>query len=431
MMKFTAVGDALIQKKYAVGYEGFAPIHEFIMRGDARFANLETTLNKTADVYGNQFSGGSYLRADPEALDTVLGYGFNMTSFANNHCMDFGYNGLLSTLDALDAAGVVHTGMGRDLPEASRPAYLDTPDGRVALISASTSFGEPAIAGNPSPKFAGRPGINGLRVKQHLVVTPEQLKAIQEIGKQSGINAWIEIDRGDGYLPPLPEGVAELDSLLFKVGDKTEVVYEIDKRDLERVKASIATAKENADYVLVSLHNHSLKGYVKEDVPKFLEDFCHMCIDEGAHAVIGHGPHLIRPVEIYKNRPIFHSLGDFILQLNSIPCAPADFYEKYGLTGQESMQTLLDTRSHNGKIGLMYVRKMLEAFVPYWEMEDGKLIKLELLPVDLGFDLDVKHPLRGVPAATTDMSFMERLQKISEKYGTKMHFEDGKVIVEV
>ena len=74
---------------------------------------------------------------------------------------------------------------------------------------------------------------------------------------------------------------------------------------------------------------------------------------------------------------------------------------------------------------------MMETFVPYWEMEDGKLTKLELLPVDLGFDLDVKHPMRGVPVATTDMACMERLKELSENLGTKMHFEDGKVVVDI
>lgn len=430
-MKFTAVGDALIQEVYTVDYEGVAPIKEFIAKGDARFFNLETTLNRKEDVHGNQYSGGSYLRAEPEALDTALSYGFNLASFNNNHAMDFGYNGLLSTLDILDASGVPHTGVGRDLPEAARPVYLETENGTVALISVCSSFGPAAFAGNPSPHFEGRPGVNGLRVSMRLTVTPAQLKVIQEIGELSGINARHIINRKDGYTAALPEGMAELDAMKFSVGEKPETVYEIDKRDIERVKASIAEAQKNADYVLVSIHNHQIEGGDKENVPKFIENFCHMCIDEGAHAVIGHGPHLIRPLEIYKKRPIFYSLGDFVLQLNSIPAAPADFYENYGLTGKESIETLLDTRSNGGKKGLMYVREMLETFIPYWEMENGELTKLELLPVELGFDLEVKHPLRGKPMATDDMSFMKRLQKMSAPYGVKMHFEDGKAIVEL
>lgn len=430
-MKFTAVGDALIQQPYEVGYEGFAPIKEFIMRGDVRFVNLETTLNKPEDVYGNQYSGGSYLRTDPKSLDTTLDYGFNMLSFNNNHALDFGFEGLLSTLDILDATGIPHTGVGRDLREASRPVYLETENGKVAMISVCSSFSAPMIAGNASPAFKGRPGINGLRVKMHLVVTPEQLKAVQEIGEQSGVNARHIINRKDGYTPELPDGMAEIDTIKFRVGEKADTIYEIDARDIARVKATIAEAKKNADYVFVSLHTHQITGGHKENVPAFLSDFSHMCIDEGAHAVIGHGPHLIRGVEIYKDCPIFHSLGDFILQLNSIPCAPADFYENYGLVGDEGMEKLLDTRSEGGKKGLMYDRKMMETFVPFWEMEDGKLTRLELLPVDLGYDLEVKHPLRGVPVATDDMSCMERLKSLSAELGTKMHFEDGKVVVDL
>ena len=85
-------------------------------------------------------------------------------------------------------------------------------------------------------------------------------------------------------------------------------------------------------------------------------------IKAGADVIIGHGPHELRGIEIYNNCPIFYSLGDFILQLNSIPCAPADFYENYGLVGDEGMEKLLDTRSEGGKKGLMYDRKMLETF---------------------------------------------------------------------
>lgn len=430
-MKFTAAGDALIQQPYAVDYEGFAPIKDFIAQGDVRFVNLETTLNNPEDLYGNQYSGGSYLRTDPKSLDTTMGYGFNMLSFNNNHAMDFSFEGLLSTLDILDARGIPHTGVGRNLPEASRPAYLETANGKVAMISVCSSFDRPMMAGNPSPAFKGRPGINGLRVNTKVVVTPEQLEVVKQIGDQSGVNARHLINRKDGYTAELPEGVAEIDTMKFVVGEKPDTIYEIDKRDVARVKAAIAEAKENADYIFVSLHTHQIVGGDKENVPAYLTEFTHMCIDEGAHAVIGHGPHLIRGIEIYKDRPIFHSLGDFILQLNSIPCAPADFYENYGLVGDEGMEKLLDTRSQGGKKGLMYDRKMMETFVPFWEMEDGKLTKLELLPVDLGFDLEVKHPLRGVPVATTDMACMERLKELSEKLGTKMHFENGKVVVDI
>ena len=67
-MKFTAAGDAIIQKRIPVDYKGFKEISEFVNQGDAKFFNLETTLNKEGECFGNQFSGGTYIRANPEVL---------------------------------------------------------------------------------------------------------------------------------------------------------------------------------------------------------------------------------------------------------------------------------------------------------------------------------------------------------------------------
>ena len=48
-MKFTAVGDALIQRRIHNEFEGFKELTPFIMQGDARFFNLETTINREGE----------------------------------------------------------------------------------------------------------------------------------------------------------------------------------------------------------------------------------------------------------------------------------------------------------------------------------------------------------------------------------------------
>ena len=93
------------------------------------------------------------------------------------------------------------------------------------------------------------------------------------------------------------------------------------------------------------------------------------------------------------------------------------------------MKELLWTRSNGGKRGLMYDRRMFETFIPYWEMEDGKLTRLELLPVELGFDAEEAR--RGIPQPAKDLSFIDRLARISAVYGTKMHIENGKVMIDL
>jgi poly-gamma-glutamate capsule biosynthesis protein CapA/YwtB (metallophosphatase superfamily) len=427
-MKFTAVGDFLIQEVYKTPYDGFNTLQDFILRGDARFFNLETTLNKEGTCCASQFSGGSYLRVDPTALDTVKSYGCNLITTANNHAFDFSYDGFLSTLACLEQSGLTFAGVGRDLPSAAKPAYLQTENGTVALIAVTASLNPTAIAGNPSKVYAGRPGVNGLRQSEVIEVTADQMATLEDIAAKTGVNHEADIDRKDGYLPELPAGVFEFAGLKLETADKPGRRVDVNKTDYARIMASIDEAKGKADYVLISLHNHSLDGE-KENVPAFLEKFCRDCIDRGAHAVIGHGPHLVRGIEIYKNRPIFHSLGDFVLQLNSTPSAPAEYYEKNGVPVDAGMKELLWTRSKGGKRGLMYDRKMFETFIPYWEMENGKLTRLELLPVELGFDAEEAR--RGIPQPARDLSFIDRLADISAVYGTKMHIENGKVIVDL
>ncbi|MBO7275782.1 MAG: CapA family protein, partial [Clostridia bacterium] len=208
---FTCAGDMLAARLIPTTYQGFAEVADFIKKGDVRFCNLETVLQKKGENYGNQFNGGSFHGSDPRVLKIAREFGFNAMSFANNHTFDFGYGGLISTLDELSNADFVHTGVGRNLDEAAAPAYIETENSRVALISFTASFvNDAALAGRQSRRFPGRPGVNGLRIDEYVQVTQPQLDAILEISKLSKINAQKDIERAEGYFPPLPEGTAVL-----------------------------------------------------------------------------------------------------------------------------------------------------------------------------------------------------------------------------
>ena len=418
-MKFTAAGDALVQRRIYEGYEGFDKIRKYIEKGDARFFNLETTLNYEGECYASQFSGGTYVRTDPEVFGDMLGFGFNITSFNNNHAMDFSYEGLLKTIEYVNEYDIPHSGVGRNLDEASAPAYLDTANGRVAVISVNTSFDAPMMAGIQSRRVPGRPGINGIREVKKIQVTKEYFDKINEVAKATGINVAKNITRAEGYYPPLPEGVCELGEMQFVLGDECKVISTANEKDLERVKKAVFEAKLQADYIIISVHSHQIEGADKANPPQFLIDFAHFCIDIGANAVVGHGPHLLRPIEVYKNRPIFYSLGDFVLQLYSIGFAPEDFYAKQGLNSDDTVHELLAKRSANFTRGLMAQKVMNETVIPYWETDDnGDLTYLELLPLELS--MGGKKSDEGLPFTTKDTSFIERLAKMSKPFGTEI-----------
>ena len=404
-MKFTAAGDAIIQRRMQQDFVGIGEIAPFIKQGDARFFNLETTLNREGECFASQFSGGTYIRTDPECLSDLAAFGFNMTNVNNNHALDFSYEGFYRTMEAVNASGMVHAGVGYNLDEAAAPRYLDTKNGRVALISVLTTFDPSMMAGKQARRVKGRPGINGLRLDRVVQVEEGDIALIRDLAKKCRVNAEIEADRADGYFPPLPEDQAEFGSLRFAVGEPC-LRLSVEDEDLDRVKRAIYEATLQADYIMVSVHSHEVDGGNHVEVPRFLSELAHACIDAGAHAVVGHGPHLLRPIEVYCGRPIFYSLGDFVLQLYNVPLAPEDFYEKWGLTSDATVHELLKTRSANFTRGLMEKRVMALTIVPYWETdENGQMTKLQLLPIEL--DMKGHHSDRGLPRKATDLAWFK------------------------
>ena len=432
-MSFTAAGDMLIQRMVPKDYEGGAQLQEYIRRGDARFFNLDTTVHRGGH-FGNQFNGASYLRADPEVLNVAHDYGFNMLTFANNHTFDFSYGGLEATLRAVTESGFVHAGVGMNLDEAAGPAYLECRHGRVALIAMASTMASPnnhaAMAGRQSRRVVGRPGVNGLRVTEKIEVAPEQFAVIRDVIESSGVNAYNNILRKEGYInSPLADGEIPLGEMIdFYCGEKNQYHTYPNAEDMSRLEKSIQEAKAQSDYILVSIHAHELAGDSKETPGEFLVDFAHRCIDMGAHAVLGHGPHLLRPVEIYKGCPIFYSLGDFILHNESMTHAPEDMYAMQGLTSDAPICEIFRRRSANYTRGLLSDHRMMESVIPYFEMEDGRLTHLELLPIALG----VEQPRyrNGNPFFAPDRGIIERLAEMSAPFGTRITVnEEGLGIV--
>lgn len=418
-MKFTAAGDMIIQKRIHSDYEGFEELAPFIQQGDARFFNLETTLNHEGETCASQFSGGTYLRTNPEVLDDIKPFGFNMTSFNNNHALDFFYDGLLSTLDAVEASGLVHSGVGRNLGEASAPRYLETKNGRVALISVNTNFDPSAMAGEQSPRFPGRAGINGLRIEKYIELPEEDFRYVEQLAKDTNINASKEITRKEGYFADLDDGEAELGDLKIKRGTQKRFVMEVNQADIARVDKAIYEAQLQANYIIISIHSHQISGDKKENPSQFLKDFAHHCIDQGAHAVVGHGPHLLRPIEVYKDCPIFYSLGDFVLQLYNVEIAPEDFFQKHGLTSASTVHELLKKRSKDFTVGLMTDPRMFRSVIPYWETDrEGKLTKMQLLPIEM--EMGENKSAMGLPRKSTNPEIAEYIANMSKEYGVSI-----------
>jgi poly-gamma-glutamate capsule biosynthesis protein CapA/YwtB (metallophosphatase superfamily) len=121
---------------------------------DLRIVNLETAIT----ARGTPEPKGINYRMHPGNTGVLTAAGIDACVLANNHVGDWGTDGLVDTLDALDRAGIAAVGAGRDLVAAGRPARLRGRDGSHALVLALAC----PSSGTPPGWQAGRdaPGVN-------------------------------------------------------------------------------------------------------------------------------------------------------------------------------------------------------------------------------------------------------------------------------
>jgi len=412
---FAAVGDLIYLRPMLATIEARSPDMLALLRNaDVTFGNFEQTVFHLPTFRGAPAaqSGGTWMLGEPGVIDDVIAMGFDIVSHANNHATDWGTEGLIETLQRLESAGLVHAGTGRNLSAARAPRYVDGKAGRVGLVAASSTFTPMSRAGDPIGEVPGRPGVNALRTERTTIVSAADLAVLARIAGA----------RGDGPV--------KLNGMAYRAGDATAtppaIHYVADKRDTAANLLSVRQAKQNGNFVVFSLHNHE-PGNASQTPAGFAVDFAHQVIDAGADAFVGHGPHQLRGIEIYKGRPIFYSLGNFAMMNNSLDAVPADMLEQYGVApGGATTPELLAARNAVS----FGDPNLYESVIAVSRFTAGQVSELRLYPIDLG--VTAHGAARGVPAladAVVGRRILERLQRLSQPFGTTISIEKGVGVV--
>ncbi len=424
ILKVIATGDMFITRRIPrEGYEGFEQIRDCIMEHDVKFSNLEMTFHRQ-EGYPAAVSGGTWAMMEPEALDDIKRFGFNLYNTANNHSGDYGQEGILATIRHLQERDMVFSGTGRNLGEASRACYLETRKARVALISVSSSFHESARAGGQSCEMVGRPGLNPLRFETRFHVDKDHYEMAEELVKLTRVNAEEEDSIKNGYSNPFKEGTLPFGNTgVFILDDSNWIETVPGEEDMARITSEIREARKQADVVFVSFHGHEFDGEDTAVPAMFLETFSRACIDAGADVVIGHGPHELRGIEIYKSGVIFYSLGNFLFETETVGLQPYDAYMNKGMPLDTKVGSYMDNRSKNGTVGYGVLENIWRAVMAGWTMEGGKVTQIQLYPISLG--LHDRRPRKGEPRMSGDEKTLEYLQQLSSPYGTKIRIEGG------
>ena len=334
---------------------------------------------------------------------------------ANNHAVDWGGAGLRLTKKYAEAAGLAVAGVGESLPAAREAAFIDTDKGRVALVATASTFTANAPAGNSTGGIPARPGVSPLRFSTTSVVTASGMATVRSLAAEMGLT-----------LPP-----GDRVSLLgrtFQVGNQAEYRTEPNRADIDQISAAVSTARRLSDVTTVSIHAHEgTNGTTNTNVPaQFLIPFAHAAIDAGADVFVGHGPHVLRGIEIYKGRPIFYSLGDFVFENETVQRLPADDYELLNLSPDKGIADLNEARYDHDRIGFPSQREIWESVVAVPRWRHRVLQAVDLYPITLGFGQPAA--VRGRPVLASEelgRKIIGDLQRLSVPFGTKIDYRNG------
>lgn len=424
----TAVGDIIATQPIAARIGQESPDLARLLKGsDVTVGNLEGT---TVDVtgfggYPEALSGGGWLLGPETVPADLKALGFSMLGRANNHATDWGVRGMLETDRLLDEAGIVHAGSGLSLSEARRGELLATPAARVSMISLASRYEENARAIDPLGQVPGRPGINALRTTRTILVSPERLAALADIrdAQPAGSvrQSILATDARAGTVTLFGNKYAASDA----VGQGMAFTFKMNDSDRLAVLRAVRQAKQTSDFTVVSMHTHEPGNYSAEP-PDFMVTFAHQAIDEGADMLVGHGPHQLRGIEIYKGKPIFYSLANFAFMDNVLQPVPRDEYEKDGT--DPTKETEAEFMERRRVEGVFAESTWFESVVARSIFgADGKIVEVLLYPIELHWN-DGRDADRGIPRLASKaigQKILERLQRLSSTFGTGIDIRDG------
>ncbi|MGX9147946.1 CapA family protein [Mesorhizobium sp. 128a] len=420
-----AVGDLILSRPLTNGnHQGFGDVVKILRDADATFGNMETLIFDSRSFKGSPQAeyGGAYHVSVPQLGPDLKAMGFNLMSRANNHTLDWGLEGMRETSRVLDESGVVHAGAGENLAQAGAARFLETPRGRVALLSFCTTFMPMSPACAPAGEAPGRPGLNPLRLAESIVVPPEIFKNLRQL--RDALPGY-KLDDGD----PAKVAVA---GATFKPGVKAAYSYEPNPGDVAEILRNVRQGKQFADFCVATNHGHepNWSHEVSQEPADYEQAFAHTLIDAGADAYVGHGPHLLRGIEIYKGRPILYSLGNFFFDDLRTPVG-ADMFTAYGKdprSGTDAEVTVDEQAkgypTADGFVGALSRAVIYESIITVSRFEQNQLAELRLLPIELGFSKRFAN--RGIPRLATGQqarAILERMQKLSEPFGTKIDID--------
>jgi poly-gamma-glutamate synthesis protein (capsule biosynthesis protein) len=258
-----AIGDVAVNRDQPDSI--FELVNADIQKADFAFAQIEAIYAKSGEV--NVSGTSSPLRGDPENVAAIGRAGFNLASFASNHCMDYGISAFKETIQHFkNVPGMNVFGAGENLAEARKPVIVEHNGNKIGWLA-------------------------------YCSILP--------------IRYWADIDR-PGCAPARARTIYETLEP-DQPGTPPRILTYPHDEDLANMMSDIKSLKEKVDVVIVSMHwgLHFKEG----ELATYETKYAKLAIDAGADVILGHHQHILKPVEIYKGKPIFYGLANFAFDM--------------------------------------------------------------------------------------------------------------------
>lgn len=245
---------------------------DIIKRADFSLINLECPVSSKGKEWNKTFKV-FHFRANLDAIQVLNSASIDYVSLANNHILDYDIEALLDTLDILDKNNISHSGAGRNLKEAMKPAIIEK------KLKPKPSNNHDSYYNVDNEEVNNNDSKNTIRIG--LISLTDNEPEWEAKYDQAGIN----------YIPTAL--------------DPDRYYY--------RLQNYIENAKKQSDLVIVSSH---VGPHFRETPSMKYVNFAHKIIDFGADIYWGHSNHMPQGIELYKhndnNKIILYDCGDFI-----------------------------------------------------------------------------------------------------------------------
>ncbi|MBI4331119.1 MAG: CapA family protein [Chloroflexi bacterium] len=252
-----AVGDVSVNREKPESIMALA--QPTLKQADVLFGQMECHLSERG-APGENVSI-SIAPSHPRNVAALTCVGFDVMAAASNHTLDFGKEALRDTVANLRKNGIIVVGVGENIDEARQPAIIERKATRIGFLDYCTVLPK-GYEARPD-----KPGAAPLRAST----------AYEQVDWQAG-------------MPPRVLSFAHQEDLAAMLND-------------------IKKLRPEVDVLVLSMHWGI--HYIPSLIAMYQKEVAHAAIDAGVDLILGHHTHILKGIEVYKGKVIFHSLANF------------------------------------------------------------------------------------------------------------------------